>query len=525
MLEFSEDMCAVEEFGAAPTYSVDAMAPYTSATYNGDKFDDSFGDTKLYDLDYWTLRARSNQLFTENLYAAGLIKRLVTNEINKGLAPEAYPDADILGIDSDGAEEWAGSVERRFQMWGRDKRVCDYRGEHTFGALQRIARAEALIAGDVLVVLRQNKNTSAPSIQLISGSSVQTPLDDARDIVHGVERDSAGRVVAYWVQQEMLDYARIPAYGGDGRRLAWLVFGTQRRLDHERGVPLLSLALQPLKEQDRYRDSVQRKATLNSYLAMFIKKNQDKPASLSMTNGATRKGAVTTPDAEGQPRSFQAAKYMPGLILEELQAGEEPQGFKSDGTDLAYGEFEKTIISAVAWANEVPPEILTLAFSNNYSASQAAINEFKIYLEKFWSEWGDGFCAPIYEDWLCSEVQGGSIKAPGLLAARSDISQYYTYGAWTQAEWYGVIKPSTDMFKQARGSSLLLGLGLTTHAKEAKNLTGTKFSANARKLARENKELADALRPLAEFKQEFGAIGEQLIEAHNGATEPEAIND
>jgi lambda family phage portal protein len=528
MLEYSEDMTEVTEFGSSiETISVDALAPYNSSTYDGDKFPDSFGATKIYDMDYWTLRARSNQLFTENLYAAGIIKRLVTNEINKGLEPEAYPDAETLGLDENAAEEWASRVEKRFRLWSRDKRICSWTGEHTFAALQRIARMEALVEGDLLVVHRQQKGVNVPSVQLISGSSVQTPWDEkeasGRDILHGVERDANGKVVAYWVRQEDLSFSRIPAYGTGGRRLAWLVFGTQRRLDAVRGMPMLALVLQSLKEIDRYRDSVQRKATLNSYLAMYIKKNQDKPSSLPMTGGAVRKGSHTTTDDNGQPRSFATARYMPGLVLEELQVGEEPQGFKADGTDLAFPEFEEAIMQAVAWANEIPPEILRLAFSNNYSASQAAINEFKIYLEKVWAEFGESFCAPVYEDFLVAETVTGKISSPGLVEARRNLTQYDTYQAWTQAEWYGVIKPSTDMLKQARGSQLLLQLGLTTRAKEAKNLTGTKFSANARKLERENRELVEAMRPLAEFEEEFGETGRQILEAQ-GILTPEAVD-
>ena len=59
--------------------------------FDGGKFLGGFGETQIQQLDYWTLRARSAQLFNENLYAKGLVRRLITNEINTGLTPEASP--------------------------------------------------------------------------------------------------------------------------------------------------------------------------------------------------------------------------------------------------------------------------------------------------------------------------------------------------------------------------------------------------------------------------------------------------
>lgn len=490
--------------------------PWQSSMYDGGKFLGGFGDTQVQTVDYWTLRARSAQLFNENLYAKGLIRRLITNEINTGLTPEACPDESVLGVPEDSLADWTEDVENRFMLWGKSPSVCDFRRESTLGAIQRAARMEALIAGDVLVVLRQSQRTKLPQIQLVRGSAVRTPLSsDARGklrtghtIEHGVELDNAGRDVAFWVLQANGTYRRLPARGEkSGRRLAWLVYGTEKRLDDVRGQPLLSIVLQSLKEIDRYRDSTQRKAVINSILAMFIKKTEDKIGSLPITGGAARRDQVTVSDSttDGAPRKFNMAAHIPGLVIEELQTGEEPVMKGGEGTDTNFGAFEEAIVQAVAWANEIPPEILRLAFSNNYSASQAAINEFKIYLNKIWSDWGETFCDPIYSEWLISEVLIGRIQAPGLLDAWRDPMQYDKLAAWLATEWNGSIKPSTDMLKQVKASELLIAGGLSTRAREARITTGTKFSKNAKRIERENAQLAAALRPMLELQQEFGA--------------------
>lgn len=495
-----------------PTVSIDALGSYMPSVmtdFNGDKFPGGFGLTNIFTLDYWTLRQRSEQLFHENLYARGLLRRLVTNEINTGLTPEALPDELILGISSDELSPWTETVESRFELWSKAPLICDFYAESSFGEIQQMARLEALISGDVLVVLRQSPRTKMPSVQLVSGSRVRTPLTQpprqGHTIKHGVEKDTLGRVVAYWVQQDDLSYKRLPAYGEkSGRRIAWLVFGVERRIEEDRGQPMLSLVLQSLKEIDRYRDSAQRKAVINSILAMFIKKTQDKPSTLPVSAGAIRRDTIMGTDSSNPKRQFNIASQLPGMVMEELQHGEEPVGFHSQGTDVNFQSFEAAIINAVAWANEVPPEILTLAFSNNYSASQAAINEFKIYLNKFWAKWGETFCTPIYIEWLVSEALLNKVSAKGFLEAWGDPTQYDVFGAWTRVDWYGSIKPSTDMLKQARGAQVAVQHAWSTNAREARMLTGTNFRQNVKWLKKENEQLVAAATPLLEAQLKYG---------------------
>lgn len=506
---------------ATPTVDVNTLDPYShagqtrsdpwqSSLYDGGKFSGGFGATQLFQMDYWTLRARSAQLFTENLYARGLIRRLITNEINTGLTPEAAPDEEIIGVEEDSLNDWTETVENRFSIWSKNTKLCDWKHHQTFGGLQRTVRLEALIGGDVLVILRQSRITGLPMVQLVRGENVRTPLGGntnlrkGHKIKHGVEFDAVGRVAAHWVSVDG-ETKRVPAFGEkSGRKISWLVYGTEKRLDDVRGEPLLSIVLQSLKEIDRYRDSAQRKAVINSILAMFIKKDADKAGTLPVTGGAVRKDKASVTDTDGKKRDYNIAQQIPGLVMEELQTGETPVGFHSQGTDVDLGRFEEVIIQAVAWANEVPPEILRLAFSNNYSASQAAINEFKIYLNKIWAEFGESFCGPVYIEWLISETLLQKINAPTLLESWRDPLKYDQFGAWTAVDWYGSIKPSTDTLKQAKGSKLLVDQGWSTNAREARITTGTKFSKNIKRLKRENQLKVDAMRPLAEFENEFG---------------------
>jgi len=506
-----------------PTVAVDKLpdsklmgAAYRAAgVWDGSKFPTGLPAVNQVLLtDYWTLREHSSQFFKTNLYARGLIRRLVTNEINTGLGVESMPDEKILGVEPGSLDDWTDTVENRFHLWGKNPDICDFRQAKTLGAIQADARREALISGDVLVVLRPAPNGS-PRVQLVSGEAVQTPfmrnvkLKPGHDIIEGVEIDGQGRQVAYWVTQyddgEFLESKRIPARSSKtGRRLAWLVYGCDKRAFEVRGEPLLALVLQSLSEIDKYRDSVQRKAYINSVLAMFIKKAEDKPGTLPVGGGAVRRDTVPVTDGDGATRNYQIASEIPGMVVEELQTGEEPVGFNSQGIDLAFGPFEESIIHAIAWVNEIPPEILKLAFSNNYSASQAAINEYKIYLNMVRMNFGDCFCQPIFDDWFLSEVLLGKIEAPGFLAAWNNPDQWDIFGAYVAADWSGAIKLSTDIKKQAEGYTRMVNQGWITNARASKELSGTKFDKNIRRIERENSLKVQAATPLAEFRKKYG---------------------
>lgn len=528
--------CFGEQDSAAPgprKVAVSTLDPYRFGFENGTKFPGGYGPTEVLITDYWTLRQRSAALFETNLYARGIIRRLITNEINVGLHLEATPDEGLLGKKEDSLSDWSETVETRFALWARSPWLCDQRELDTFGALQAAARMEALIAGDVLVVLRQDQRTKLPRIQLIRGDCVQTPMEYAfgntrggNKIVHGVELDSNGRQVAYWIRQPDGTTKRLAAMGEkSGRRLAWLVYGTEQRLDAVRGKPLLSLILQSLKEIDRYRDSVQRKAVINAMIAVFIKKTEDKPGTRAMTNASLSRRDEPAVDTAGNPRTFRIAEQVPGIVMEELQTGEEPSGFNSNGTDEKFGDFEAAIIQAVAWNCEMPPEILRLSFNNNYSASQAAINEFKMYLNRVRMNHGENFCQPVYEEWMVAEVLSGKITAQGLLEAWRSNAQYDIYGAWTNADWTGQIKPAVDLSKLVGGYDALIAGGHITHDRAARELTGTKFSQNVRKLRRENEQLVEASRPLLELKQLTSGTPKpstepELPDSNSGAVSP-----
>ncbi|HLU49129.1 MAG TPA: hypothetical protein VK116_13630, partial [Planctomycetota bacterium] len=116
------------------------------------------------------------------------------------------------------------------------------------------------------------------------------------------------------------------------------------------------------------------------------------------------------------------------------------------------------------------------------------------------------FCSPVYEDWIFSQVLNGRIEAPGLIEAWRDPMQWETLGAWLSCDWSGNIKPAVDLSKLTTGYKAMIAIGAITRDRAARELTGTKFSKNVQRLARENQALADAMRPLVELTKDASGV-------------------
>jgi lambda family phage portal protein len=500
-----------------PTLSVGSLPGYRIGWDSGEKFSGGLGPVEILWKDYWALRQRSADLFERNVYGRGIIRRLVTNVINSGLHLEATPEERILGLEEDSLAEWSEDVENRFKLWADNAYQCDFNEQQTFGALQAEAYREAIVSGDVLVTIQQDPRTRIPRVRLISGSSVQTPMlstgnaPSGNEICHGVELDSRGRHVAFWVTQDDGTSKRLPAYGEkSGRRIAWLVYGTDKRIDDVRGTPLLALVLQALKEIDRYRDAQLRKAVLNAMIAIWVEKGEERLSSRSLTLGADSTYQDTVIDNQGTEKKVRRAELTPGVMFEDLAYGEKMQTFAANQAVEGFGIFEQAVIASVAWANEIPPEILTLSFDSNYSASQAALSEFKMFLTPVRMRFGDTFCSPIYEDWLLSQIYLNRIKAQGFLEAYNDNAQDDTYGAWVSSDWSGHVKPAIDMLKTTRAYTEQAEQGFITRDRSSREINGTKFSKNIKKLKRENEQLAEAMRPLLEMEALLKASAQPL---------------
>lgn len=466
------------------------------SAWTGEKFLNGFGLTKDYTyIDYWTLRKRSLQLFRENTYSRGILRRLTRNVINKGINLESNIIPEIVNLTDEESMDWDEKSELNWKLWSDDRELCDYRKQKTFGELQADCFDTAMISGDCLVINHINPVTKLPYIELVDGEHVQTPFPanpkQGNRIIHGVELDKFDRHVAYWIQTTNTggysEFKRIAAYGEKSkRRIAWLVYGCDKRLDEVRGEPILAIVLYMLKELDRYRDSEQRAAVVNSIIPLFIRKTEPGRGSTPFTRGAVRRDTETVIDGNGAERTFNISKMLPGTVADELNVGEEIVPFNTNRPNQGFKVFEEAIINAICWCLEIPPEVARLIFQNSFSASRQADNEFKVFLSYRVWKFGNDFCQPIYDDFTIQSILTDQISASGFLTAYFS-GNWRIVNAWLNTEWTGISRPSVDPVKDANASEKKLQLRITTFDRECRLNTGMAFRTVIKKLARENK--------------------------------------
>lgn len=474
-----------------------------------------------------TLRDRSADLAINTPVGTAAINTSTTHTVGAGLNVFPRPKFQILGISAEDARAWARKVRAEFDLWA-DSKDCDIYRKNNLYDMQSIAYQGYLTDGDSFAVFRRKPTTPdmpyTLRLQLIEGNRVSNPLttstyatgdptgvevlnsDNGNRILNGVEIDTNGAIVAYWVSNQvpgepvsslLTTWARVEAYGKRTSIPNVLQISNDTRPEQYRGVPYLAPVIETLKQVYRYTNAELTSAIIKSYFALFFTEAVTNSGSLNDMLADNGVDDPTEPVVD-------VSEYNLGPgTLNALPKGVDVKSVDASNAQSTFEVFSTQLIKQVGAALNQPYEVLMKNFNSSYSASRAAMlqawEEYKLRRKWFARD----FCQPIYEVWLMEAVANGRIEAPGF------FDDPLIRKAWCNADWFGPTMSILDPVKDMNGSTLRVENGVSTREREAAEMTGTDLEENIAQLAFEKQlmekygmGLADAVNPSVGSKSE-----------------------
>jgi len=462
------------------------------------------------DMNLNTLRQRSRDLFMGGALGRSAIVTPRTNVIGAGLKLKCRIDEEYLGISREQAEQWEKNTEREFAVWAEGK-FCDALRLNNFYEMQSILFISTLLNGDGWGLIKQaNPARYFPyslRIHLIEADRVSTPWEvnsgvirytylngingrnsqNGNRIINGVEIDSNGAVVAYWISNgypndpanptNVLQWQRVEAFGQRTGQPNVLHIMEAERCEQYRGVPYLAPVIEHIKQISRYTEAELMAAIVMGFFTVFIKESQTPMADFPL--------AEAIPQGEKVDLDPNAFELGAGTI-NTLPPGYDVETADPKRPSSNFDVFVTALARHIGAALEIPYELLLKSFTASYSASRAALLEaWKAFrMRRTW--FAADFCQPVYELWLSEAIARGRITAPGY------FNDPLIAKAWSRAEWHGPAPGQIDPTKEVQAAKIRVENGFSTRERETIELTGGDFDRNIEQLRRENKLMGQA---------------------------------
>jgi capsid protein len=372
-------------------------------------------------------------------------------------------------------ETFNEAIESRFRVYANST-MCDYEGKRNLHDIMSDAWINKDVAGDVLIVLRLVKGM--PKVKIIDGANVVTPLGfgtmNGYDIVapngnvirYGVELDSKGTHIAYWVRRNNMavnygDFERIEARMNEYpfSERARLVMGLKYRLENVRGIPLITAVMETASKMARYREATIAGAEERAKIAYTIEHDRfstgENPIHSQMAQ-ASGFGLVTDlpTDSLGQALANKVAATV------NKQVYNMPLGAKAvmheSKQEASFKDFYTVNFDILCAVAGYPPEVIMSKYDSNYSASRAAIKDFEHTLEVNRKQFASQTYQIVYNFCLDVWALSEQIDAPGyleLLAEQNDLG----LAAYRNARWEGDTVPHIDPYKEVKAIREMLG--------------------------------------------------------------------
>lgn len=464
----------MDEMTFGPNY------PTVNRVWDGEKTLGELGVVQRLVPDYRKLRLRMYHAYATIDTIKIIASKFFYWTIGSGLKLQVEPNRTVLeseGISNDAKvyAKFQKDAEARFMVYANSK-LSDYAGGKNLHDLAMNAYQGEFLGGDMLCIVRFGDY--GPNMQVVSGEHVRDPemnqIEEAKKrgnkVKHGIEIDSKGGEVAYFIVQEKEDgsdtFERIPAYGEKSRkRLAWMVSGKKISPDHVRAVPQMSQSLEKVNKLDRYTEATVTKAEQGAKIVHTIEHKEFSTGENPLQQAVAKKRGETVITGNDIINNRNLADGLANRITEttsgmtfNLPNGAELKSFQSQAEDN-YPEFKTSIFEEVSAGSDVPPEVAMQKYNSNYSASRAAINSFGYIIFINRTKFSNDFYVPFYKLWLEFQILTKKISAPGYL---ENIENPMVTESYSQCRFTGKNMPHIDPLKEIKAVREMLGLSDST---------------------------------------------------------------
>jgi len=465
--------------------------------HDGSKWAHGLGSTgRAPILNHAAIRANARSAVHDSPTARAIIDRYEQTVVDTGVRVECTPDADLLGITQERAAEWARDVETRFHLWASSQ-LATASQDMTFYQAQRFSMRARKRDGEYFVRLYYDSRRDLLNPLRIGFIDPNQIRGDALTFTSwpqtcgdGIERDGRGREIAYNVTVTNPDGTAKPeriTAASPRTGLPLMLHGfAPEYAGQSRGFSPLAHAIHEFELLTDFTEAQIKKAILQSSISMVAEPNDDGPALNPFS------------DMGSGPSSAFEAPVEPGVTTDALSGGQlnyseindvnmRPGGvgvfnlesgklvpFGNTAPSESFGTFVDAFVGHLAASVNMPPEILSLKFSSNYSASRAALILFwrTACVER--DEEASDFYNPVFRAWLAGEIGSGRISAPGWSDPR-------LRAAWCSCSWNGPPMPNIDPAKTARADMAYVQIGAQTLDNVARNFNGSSGAANRAK--------------------------------------------
>ena len=322
-------------------------------------------------------------------------------------------------------------IESSWREWSKAD-SCHTGGELHFCDLERAAMGEVVTAGEVFIRLHRRRfgNSKIPfTVELIEAERIADefsnpspgPVNNKADVRLGVEIDTFGRPLAYWIRDRHPGELRT---GIDAsvrlERVSAADIIHLRLIDRwpqTRGEPWLHTVARKLNDMDGYSEAeIIAARGAASYMAFIETPDLDNPLGEKQSDG--------TEQMDLEPGS-----------IDRLGPGEKLNFVSPNRPNPAMDPFMRMMLREVAAGIGVSYESLSRDYSqSNYSSSRLALLDDRDLWRVLQQWWARAFRSRLYEQWLQAAVLSRAITSIPVESYALKPEQF-TAVAWKFRGW------------------------------------------------------------------------------------------